>query len=70
MPKKQKKLITIKPSKEGSFTRKAKAHNMTVQAYATKVIKDLKGKTNGSKVKLTLLRQATFARNSKKHFNK
>ena len=66
----KKNTIMIKPSKEGSFTRKAKAKNMSVQAYATLVIKQLKGKTNGSKVKLTLLRQATFAKNSKKHFNK
>tara|TARA_B110000967_G_C18887311_1_gene564897 strand:- start:2848 stop:3060 length:213 start_codon:yes stop_codon:yes gene_type:complete len=66
----KKNVIMIKPSKEGSFTRKAKAKNMSVQAYATLVIKQLKGKTNGSKVKLTLLRQATFAKNAKKHFNK
>ena len=52
---------------EGSFTKEAKRHNMDVQQYAAKVVKDMEGKEKAGK-KLTagekkLLRRAVFARN-------
>ena len=51
---------------EGKFSAKAKRAGMSVKKYADKVIKDLKGKTNGDKSKVKLLRQAIFARNMMK----
>ena len=53
-----------KKGTEGLFTRKAKSKGMSVKGYANKVVKDLKGRTNGSKSKLKLLRQAVFAKNA------
>ena len=69
-PKKKKDDDLFDDLKEGAFTKKAKAKGMSVQSYATKVIKDLKGKTNGDKAKVKLLRQAVFAKNAKTKFNK
>lgn len=50
--------IHIKKSHEGLFTAKAKAAGMSVQAYASKVLKD----PNASP---TLKKQANFAKNAK-----
>ena len=55
---------TIKPKKEGVFAKEAEKHKMTTLAYANKVIKDLKGKTDGDKIKVRKLRQAVFAKNA------
>ena len=62
--KRRRRGIKINPKMKGVFTRKAKARGMSVQRYATAVIKRLKGKTGGNKTKLKLLRQAVFARNA------
>lgn len=51
---------------EGSFSAAARRHKMSTQAYAAKVIKDLKGKKNLTKRESTLLKRAVFARNMKK----
>ena len=56
--------------KEGAFTAKAKKAGKSVQAYATEVINKYKGKTDGDKRKVKLLRQAVFAKNAKTKFNK
>ena len=69
-PKKKKDDDLFDDLKEGAFSREAKKKGMSVQAYATKVIKDLKGKTNGDKAKLKLLKRAVFAKNAKTKFNK
>jgi len=50
----------------GAFTRQAKRKKMSVQGYAKKVIKDLKGKTK-TPAQRTLLRRAVFARNMGKN---
>lgn len=55
---------SIKPKKEGVFSKEAEKNNMTTLAYANKVIKNLKGKTNGDKIKIRKLRQAVFAKNA------
>jgi len=49
----------------GVFTRKAKRNKMSVQKYATYIIKKYKGKTR-NKRQLKLLRQAVFAKTAKK----
>ena len=49
----------------GLFTHKAKQHGMAVQPYATKVIKELKGKTT-TQAQQKLLKEAVFAKNAKK----
>ncbi len=55
---------------EGLFTKKAHAKGKSVQAYAREVIRKYKGKTNGNKKSLRLLRQAVFARNAGKFRNR
>ena len=47
---------------EGKFSAAAHRAGMGTQAYANKVIRDLKGKTYGDKGKVKRLRQAVFAR--------
>lgn len=63
--KKTKKRININPKMRGVFTRKAKRNKMSVQKYATYIIKKYKGKTR-NKRQLKLLRQAVFAKTAKK----
>ncbi|MGD0002880.1 MAG: hypothetical protein ABSE06_01480 [Anaerolineaceae bacterium] len=58
MTKKKKIGIHIKKKNEGKFSTKAKAHGMTVQAYAAKVLSDPKASP-------ALKREANFAKNSK-----
>ena len=53
--------IHIKKSREGAFTRKAKAAGMTPAAYARKVLSSPKGRY-GAETR----RQANFARNARK----
>ena len=48
---------------EGAFTRQAKRHGKSVQAYATEVIKKYKGKKGLTKTELRDLRRAVFAKN-------
>jgi hypothetical protein len=57
--------IRINPKMRGVFTKKAKQKNMSVQKYAKYIIKKYKGKTKNKK-QLKLLRQAVFAKTSKK----
>ena len=52
--------IHIKASHKGEFTAKAKAAGMSVQSYASKVLKP------GSKASASTKKQANFARNAKK----
>jgi hypothetical protein len=52
--------IHIKKSHEGLFTKKAKAAGMSVQAYASKVLKEGSGASAATK------KQANFARNARK----
>tara|TARA_R110002074_G_scaffold339232_1_gene509757 strand:+ start:510 stop:716 length:207 start_codon:yes stop_codon:yes gene_type:complete len=56
--------IKVKAKNEGLFAKEAKKNNMGTEAYATKVIKELKGKTNGDKNKVRKLRRAVFAKNA------
>jgi len=62
---KTKKRIKINPKMRGVFTSKAKRNKMSVQKYATYIIKKYKGKTR-NKRQLKLLRQAVFAKTVKK----
>tara|TARA_Y100001963_G_C6414097_1_gene279753 strand:- start:281 stop:490 length:210 start_codon:yes stop_codon:yes gene_type:complete len=57
--------IHIRKSREGLFTRKAKAKGKSVQGYASEVIRRLKGKTK-TEAEKTLLKQAVFAKNASK----
>lgn len=57
--------IRINPKMRGVFTKKAKRKKMSVQKYANYVIKKYKGKKK-TKKQLKLLRQAVFAKTSKK----
>ena len=57
--------IKINPKMKGVFTRKAKSHGMSVQKYAAYIIKKYKGKCK-TKNELKLLRQAVFAKSSRK----
>ncbi|NNN07802.1 MAG: hypothetical protein HKL85_01245 [Acidimicrobiaceae bacterium] len=50
--------IHINPAHKGKFTAKAKAAGMSVQAYASKVLKDPKASP-------TLKKEANFAKNAK-----
>lgn len=50
--------IRIKPSKRGTFTKAAKAHGMSVQGFANKVLK------NPSKYSSAMRKKANFARNA------
>lgn len=52
--------IHIKPSKRGTFTKAAKAHGMSVQGFANKVLK------NPSKYSTAMRKKANFARNASK----
>lgn len=52
--------IHIKKANKGKFTAKANKAGMSVQAYATKVLK------KGSKASTSTKKQANFARNAKK----
>jgi len=56
--------IKVKTKNEGLFAKEAKKNKMSTEAYATKVISDLKGKTNGDKNKVRKLRRAVFAKNA------
>ena len=56
--------IKVNPKKEGLFAKEAQKNKMTTLAYATKVIKDLKGNTGGDKLKIKKLRRAVFAKNA------
>ena len=58
--------IKVKAKNEGLFAKEAKKHNMGTGCYAAKVIKELKGKTDGDKMKLRKLRRAVFAQNAMK----
>ena len=53
----------IAPDRQGLFRAKAQKAGMSTYAYATKVKKDLVGKTDGDPKKLELLRQAVYALN-------
>ena len=57
--------IHIKPSHKGLFTAKAKKAGMGVQSFASKVLSAPKGKYSGSTRK-----EANFARNAKRKFNR
>ena len=59
------KPIRINPKMRGVFTKKARARGLSVQQYASHVIKKYKGKTKNKK-QLKLLRQAVFAKTTKK----
>jgi len=61
----KRKPIKINPKMKGVFTKKAKRKGMSVQKYASYVIKKYKGKTKNKK-QLKLLRQAVFAKTAKK----
>ena len=52
--------IHIKPSKRGTFTKAAKAHNMSVQGFANKVLK------NPGNYSTAMIKKANFARNAAK----
>jgi hypothetical protein len=52
----------INPKDEGKFSAKAKRAGMSTKAYANKVVKQLKGKTDGNAAKKKLLRQAVLAK--------
>ena len=52
--------INIKPSKRGTFTKAAKAHGMSVQGFANKVLR------NPSKYSAAMRKKANFARNASK----
>lgn len=52
--------IHIKPANKGKFTAKAKRAGMSVQAYASKVLKPGSGASAATK------KQAQFAKNAKK----
>jgi len=56
----EKKNIDINPKHKGWFTEKAKAHNMTNQEFAEYVL------NHSSKFDLRTIREANFAKNSKK----
>tara|TARA_R110000765_G_scaffold409732_1_gene508138 strand:- start:129 stop:332 length:204 start_codon:yes stop_codon:yes gene_type:complete len=62
--------IKVKAKTEGLFAKEAKKNKMSTKAYATKVIKELKGKTDGDKNKLKKLRRAIFAQNAMKASDK
>lgn len=59
----KKPMVSIKPSKQGSYTARAKAHGNTVQQQASKDLKP------GSKASPAVKKQANFARNAKKWGN-
>ena len=61
----QKRKIKINPKMRGIFTKKAKKNKMNVQKYANYIIRKYRGKTK-TKKQLKLLRQAVFAKTSKK----
>lgn len=52
--------IHIKPSKRGTFTKVAKAHGMSVQGFANRVLR------NPSKYSAAIRKKANFARNASK----
>lgn len=52
--------ISIKPFKRGTFTKVAKSHGMSVQGFASKVLK------NPSKYSTAMRKKANFARNASK----
>lgn len=52
--------IHIKPSKRGTFTKAAKAHGMSVQGFANKVLR------NPSKYSAAMRKKANFAHNASK----
>lgn len=52
--------IHIKPSKRGTFTKVAKAHGMSVQGFANRVLR------NPSKYSAAMRKKANFARNASK----
>jgi len=52
-----------KKGTKGAFTRQAKAHGKSVQAYATEVIKKYKGKKGLTAIQKRNLRRAVFAKN-------
>jgi len=52
--------IHIKPSKRGTFTKAAKRHGMSVQGFASKVLR------NPSKYSAAMRKKANFARNAAK----
>ena len=56
--------IEVKPKNEGLFSAEAKRNKMSTEKYADKIIKELKGKTDGNKTKLKKLRRAVFAKNA------
>tara|TARA_R110002096_G_scaffold98755_2_gene219392 strand:+ start:600 stop:809 length:210 start_codon:yes stop_codon:yes gene_type:complete len=60
------KWIKVNPKTEGLFSKEAKKNKMTTQAYAKKVIKELRGNTDGNKNKIKKLRRAVFAQNAMK----
>ncbi len=51
------------PKTKGAFTRQAKQHGKSVQAYATEVIRKYKGKPDLTPTQLRDLRRAVFAKN-------
>jgi len=57
----------INPKDKGDFRRAAERHHMSTKAFATKVIRELKGKSHGDPAKLKLLRQAVLARTLMKY---
>ena len=61
----KRKSIRINPKMRGVFTKKARSRGLSVQQYASHVIKKYKGKTKNKK-QLKLLRQAVFAKTAKK----
>ena len=52
--------IHIKPSKRGTFTKAAKAHGMSVQGFANRVLR------NPSKYSAAMRKKANFAHNASK----
>lgn len=54
------KKIYIKPSKRGSFTREAKKRGLSVQEFASRVLK------NKSRYSKAMVKKAVFAKNSRK----
>lgn len=52
--------INIKPSKRGTFTKAAKQHDMSVQGFANRVLR------NPSKYSAAMRKKANFARNASK----
>ena len=63
MPKKAKNDNPYKNLKEGAFTKQAKSHGMSVDAFSKYVIKNYKDKSSKYNPNITTYRRALFVKN-------